>query len=208
MERRGLVPIEICAVLAAAILASWDPPLLGAMPIMLPLMVVASIARWACGKSFGEVVRGPASYLGIAALAGLGALILALALGTPIAEAMSDRPVVWASFPLVRGNPSALWTFGVIVTALAAASELVLRAWMVERVLELGGSTAMAIVVGAIAEALLVSGPIQARLGGFVIGIALGWMYVAAGRNVAVTIVARLAFGLGALALEMLEWVS
>ncbi|CAN5318033.1 hypothetical protein BH11MYX1_BH11MYX1_18360 [soil metagenome] len=208
MERRGLVPIEIAAILIAATLASWDPPPLGAIPIMLPLMVTASIARWACGKSFGAVVRGPASYLGIAALTGLGALILALALGTPIAEAMSTRPVVWASFPMVRGNASALWTFAVIVAALAAASELVLRAWVVERVLELGGSAAVAVLVGAIAEALLVPGPIEARFGGFVMGIALGWMYIAAGRNVAVTLVARLAFGLGALALEMLEWVS
>ena len=208
MERRGLVPVEITVLLLAAIVASWDPPPLGAIPIMLPLMVAASVARWACGKSFGAVVRGPASYLGIATLAGLGALLLALALGTPIAEAMTSRPVVWASFPMVRGNASALWTVAVIVTALAAASELVLRAWLVERVLELGGSATMAILVGAIAEALLVPGPLEARFGGFVMGLALGWMYVAAGRNVAVTIVARLAFGLGALVLEMLEWVS
>lgn len=208
MERRGLVPIEVAALVVAAILASWDPPPLGAVPIMLPLMVVASVARWACGRSFGAVVRGPASYLGIAALAGLGALILALALGTPIAEAATSRPVVWAAFPMVRGNASALWTFAVIVAALAAASELVLRAWVVERVLELGGSTVMAILVGAVAEAVLVPGPIEARFGGFLVGVACGWMYIAAGRNVAVTIVARLAFGLGALALEMLEWVS
>ncbi len=202
MERRGLVQFEIAAVVAAMVVP------LGAIPVMVPLMVVASIARWACKKSFGAVVRGPARDLGIAAVAGLAALLLALALGTPIAEAMTDRPVVWAAFPLVRGNAGALFTFAVVVAAIAVASELVLRAWICERVIELGGSTAMAIFVAAIAEALLLPGPLEARFGAFITGIALGWMYVAAGRNVAVPIAARLAFGLGALLLEMLEWVS
>ncbi len=206
MERRGLVPFEVAAVIVAAVVAGSD--VLGALPVMLPLLVVASLARWACGRSFAAVVRGPASYVAIGAAAGAVALGLSLTIGTPIAEALADRAVVWGTYPLVRGNASAFVTFATIVLAIAVASELVLRGWLVERVLELGGSAAMAVFAGALAEALVTSGPLEARFGGFIVGLGLGAMYVAAGRNAAVTIAARAAFALGALLLELLQLVS
>jgi len=206
MERRGLVPAEVAAVLAAAIVAAWDPPPLGAVPVILPLLVAASGFRWATGKSFAGVTRG--KYVSIGALVGIGALGLALLLGTPFAQALSDRPVVWAAYPLVRGNASAFLTFAVVVAAIGLANELVLRGWLVERVLELGGKPGMAIFLGAVAEALLLPGPLEARIGAFAVGCGLGQIYVAAGRNVAVPVAARIAFGLGALALEMLRLVG
>jgi CAAX prenyl protease-like protein len=206
MERRNVVPIEVVAVLAAAIVAAWDPPPLGAVPVMLPLLVAASALRWSCGKSFAAVTH--ARFISVGALVGVIALALAVLLGTPFAQALSDRPVVWASYPLVRGNASAFLTFAVVVAAIALASELVLRGWIVERVLELGGKPGMAVFVGAVAEALLLPGPLEARIGAFAVGLGLGQMYVAAGRNVAVPIAARVAFGLGALVLEMLRLVG
>jgi hypothetical protein len=206
MERRGLVPFEVAAVIAAAVIAATD--LLDPIPVIVPLLVVASGARWACRKSFAAVTHGPASYIAIGAGAGLAALVLGLAIGTPIAEALSGRAVVWGAYPLVRANPSVFFTFATVVAAVAIASELVLRGWLVERVLELGGSAAMAVFAGALAEALLIPGPLEARFGGFAVGIGLGAMYIAAGRNVAVTIAVRLAFALGALVLEMLLLVS
>lgn len=193
-------------MLAAAIVAAWDPPPLGAVPVILPLLVAASGFRWATGKSFAGVTRG--KYVSIGALVGIGALGLALLLGTPFAQALSDRPVVWAAYPLVRGNASAFLTFAVVVAAIGLANELVLRGWLVERVLELGGKPGMAIFLGAVAEALLLPGPLEARIGAFAVGCGLGQIYVAAGRNVAVPVAARIAFGLGALALEMLRLVG
>jgi hypothetical protein len=46
------------------------------------------------------------------------------------------------------------------------------------------------------------------RLGAGVFGIGLGWMYLAGGRSVAAPICARLAFSLGAVALEALRLVG
>jgi hypothetical protein len=208
MDRRGLVPFEIAAILAATILTAWDPPPLGVIPVMVPLLMAASAARWACGRSFGAVVRGPASYVAIGAAAGVVALVLAIVIGSPIAESLSERAVTWSAYPMVRGNLNAFIAFAVVVSAIAVATELVLRGWIVERVLELGGSTGWAVVIAAFAEALLTDGPFEARLGGFIVGLGLGSMYVAAGRNLAVTVAARLTFGLGALLLEVLRIVK
>jgi hypothetical protein len=208
MERRGLVPIEVGVVLVAAVVAAWDPPPLGAIPVMVPLLMAASAARWWCGRSFGAVVRGPASFVAIGAVAGLLALVLAILIGAPIAEALSERVVTWTAYPMVRGNLNAFIAFAVVVSAIAVATELVLRGWILERVLELGGTTGWAVVISAFAEALLTDGPFEARLGAFIVGLGLGGMYTAAGRNLAVTVAARLAFGLGALLLEVLRLVK
>lgn len=205
--RRGVVPLELAIVMVAAVVAAWDPPPLGAIQVMVPLLVAASALRWYVGRSFGEVVRGPASYVAIGAAAGLAALILAIVIGAPIAEVTSGRAVSWSDYPIVRGNWSAFLAFGVVVTAIAVATELVLRGWILERALELGASRGMAVFAAAVAEALLLDGPFEARLGAFVVGMGLGGMYLAAGRNLAVTTAARVSFGLGALLLEVLQWV-
>jgi hypothetical protein len=199
--KRHLVPFEVGAVLAAAIVAPWLP-----VPVALPLLVVASLARWLCGRSFGEHVRSEYAAIGIAA--GVAALALALVAGAPLVEAFTGGAVVWSDYPIVRGNANALIAVLVIATATAIATELVLRAWIVERVLELGGAVVPAIFVGAFAEAFVTVGPLETRIGAFVFGAALGWMYVAAGRNVTVTISARLAFQIGIVLLEAARWID
>src|SRR5262249_11972297 len=151
--RRGLVPFEVLAVLAAAVAGPYLPESVP-VPVVVPLLVVASFARWAVGRPL-LVVRGPALHAAIGAGAGLAALALALAVGAPAAEALTDRAVVWSAFPIVRGNPTMLVGVAVVVAATAVASELVLRGWIVERVLELGperddpGQALLAVLVGA-----------------------------------------------------------
>jgi hypothetical protein len=76
-------------------------------------------------------------------------------------------------------------------------------------VLELSpGPAVLPVLVGAIAEALVTPGDLAARIGGGVFGAGLGWLHVAAGRSVVAPICARLAFGLGAVALEALRVIG
>ncbi len=199
---RGLVPFEVAAVVAVVV-APWPEML----PIALPLFVAATLARMVRGRSWGELMKGNGALVG--AVAGLAALGIALALGTPVVERLTERTVDWGSFPIVRGNLGQLIGILMIVTCATIAVELALRGWLVERVLELSRAPAIfAILVGAFAEVLLVDGGLTARLGGAVFGIGLGWMYVASGRNLAAPLCARLAFQLGAVVLEWLKLVG
>lgn len=202
MERRALVPFEVAAVLVLAIawpLLTWSDVL----PFSLPLLVVASLARWLRKRSWTEVVAGGASHAAIGAAVGVAALGLAIVLGTPLVEAVSDRAVEWSQFGMVRGDPTQLLVFSVFMAMAAVAAELALRGWIVERVLELApGPPALPILIGAIAEALLVPGGIGVRIGAAIFGIGLGWIYVAGGRSVVAPICARVVFSVGALLLE------
>ena len=201
-ELRGLVPFEIAAVLGLAI-----APLPEALPVALPLLVVASASRWLRGRDWGQLVHGGRAWVGAAA--GLAALAAAVAVGTPFVELMSGRLVEWSAFPIVRGNPSELAVVALIVVAMAVASELALRGWIVDRVLELSpGPPVLPVLVGAIAEALVTRGDLAARIGACAFGAGLGWIYVAAGRSVLAPICARIAFGLGAVALEALRVIG
>lgn len=98
----------------------------------------------------------------------------------------------------------------VVLIAMAVATELALRGWLVERVrtaavaAALVGETArpvLAVLVGAVAEASLAPGSLVARLGAGAFGAGLGWLYVASGLRAPVA--ARLVFVMGALALQM-----
>jgi hypothetical protein len=126
--------------------------------------------------------------------------------GTPVIEQLTGRAVEWAAFPIVRGNAIQLVLVSLIVVAMAVASELALRGWIVERLLELSpGPPVLPVLVGAMAEGLVTPGDIAARLGALLFGAGLGWIYVAAGRSAVAPICARVAFTLGVLALEGLR---
>lgn len=203
--RRGLVPLEVAAVLAIAI-----APL--PVPRVVPLLAVASASRWARGRAWVDVLHAPARLRRVGAAAGLAALVLALVAGTPAIEALTGQAVVWSQFPIVRGNAAQLLAVAVLVAAAALATELVLRGWIVERVLELARpgpvTPALAVLVGALAEALITGGDVAVRLGAAVFGLGLGTLHVAAGRDVLPPLYARLAFVLGALVLEWQRLVS
>ena len=203
-ELRGLVPFEIAAVLALAV-----APLPDAIPVALPLLVVASLARWVRGHAWAELMPAAGGGAAVAAGAGLVALAVAVVAGTPFVELMSGRLVEWSAFPVVRGSAAQAALVAVIVIALAVATELALRGWVVERLLELSpGPPILPVLVGAVAEALVTPGDAAARFGAGLFGAGLGWIYVAAGRSVVAPICARAAFGLGAVALEALRIVG
>lgn len=198
------MPFEVAAVLALAI-----APLPEALPVALPLLVVASASRWLRGRDWGQLLHGGAGQAAVGAAAGLAALAIAVLAGTPFIELMSGRTVEWSGFPIVRGSPSQLVVVALIVIAMATASELALRGWIVERVLELSpGPPVLPVLVGAIAEAVVTPGDLASRIGAGVFGAGLGWIYVAAGRSVVAPISARIAFGLAAVCLEALRLIG
>lgn len=200
-ELRSLVPFEVIAVIAAALVAM-------PVPVAVPLLVVASLSLWLRGRSWAELVKGPAVYAAIGAAAGLVALALALVAATPLLESITDHAVQWSMYPFARGSSGQAVMVAIVVGISAVASELVLRGWVVERVLELRGHRMLAIVTGAIAEAAVSDGDLAMRFGAGVFGLGLGWMYVAGGRSVVAPICARLVFALGALALEATQRIG
>jgi membrane protease YdiL (CAAX protease family) len=203
-ELRNLVPFEIAAVLALAI-----APLPDVVPVALPLLVIATVSRWVRRRSFGQLMRADGWTVANSATAGLVALAIAVIAGAPFVELMSGRAVEWSAFPIVRGSASQLVLVALMVIAMVIASELALRGWIVERMLELSpGPPVLPVLVGALAEALVTPGDVATRIGAGLFGAGLGALYVAAGRSVIAPICARLAFSLGALVLEALRVIG
>jgi hypothetical protein len=200
-QLRSLVPVEVAVVIAAAVISL-------PVPTVVPLLIAASLSLWLRGRSWAGVIKGPALYAAIGALAGGAALVLALFVSTPLLESISDFAVQWSMYPVVRGSSGTAIMVAIVVGVSAVAAELVLRGWLVERVLELRGHPVLAILAGAIAEALISDGDLGMRLGAGLFGIGCGWMYIAAGRSVVAPICARLVFSLGAVLLEALRVVG
>lgn len=186
----GLVPAEIAILVVVALLPLPDP-----IPVAIPLVVAASFAKWIRGASWTDVGSANGFHMLVGLGAGIAGLVLGLVAGTPLVEALTSRGVEWSTNAVVRGNFSMLGGV-VIFTAMASlCMEAALRGWVVERVLEFAPSqTVLAILVGAFAEAIVTPGDFAVRIGAGVFGIGLGWMYVAAKRNLVVTIVARVTF--------------
>jgi hypothetical protein len=207
LERRGLVPFEVAAVIAAAFVTL-------PIPRVVPLLVVASLSRYLRRRSWAEAFRGGAFYVAIGAAAGVVALGLAFAAGTPVVESLTGHAVEWSTFPIVRGSGQQLFVVLVLVGVSAIAAELVLHGWILERVLELGSPTAfrggpmLPILVAAFAEAILTPGDLAVRIGAGAFGAGLGWMYVGGGRSLLAPTCARLAFQVGAVVLEAMRIVG
>jgi hypothetical protein len=203
-ELRPLVPFEVAAVLALAVAPLPEP-----MPVALPLLLVASLSRWLRGRTWSELLHAGSGRASVSLAAGLAALALAVFAGAPFVELMSGRAVEWSAFPIVRGDATALVLVALIAIAVAIASELALRGWIVERVLELSpGPSILPVLVGAIAEAVITPGDLASRIGAGAFGVGLGALHVAAGRSVLAPICARIAFGLGAVVLEALRVIG
>lgn len=175
---------------------------------VIVLFALASAVRWVRGKGWSELVRGSRATAAIAAAAGAVGLVLALLVAAPVVESLIARGVEWTQFPIVRGSARNLAGVASAIAALSIAQEVGLRGGVVETVLELAKSRVLAVIAGALAEAALVDGDLYVRAGAALTGIALGWMYVAGGRDLVAPTCARLAFALGALLLEGLRVVS
>jgi hypothetical protein len=201
---RELVPFELAAVIAVAIV-----PLPEQLPAVVPLVVAAMVSRRLRRRPWSEVMHGDRTYALVGAAAGAAALVLAIVIGTPAIEAAIDRAVEWSRYAIVRGEVQGLVVVALFATAVAFVSELVLRGWIVERLLELApAQRVLAILVGAFAEALVEPGSFAARIGAAIWGIGLGWIYVAGGRSVIAPACARLAFQLGAMILEAVRVIG
>ncbi len=195
---RGLVPAEIAIVLVLAIVPLWDQ-----VPLAIPLVVAASIAKWVRGASWGDVSSANGFHLLVGFGAGIATLVLALIGGTPIVEALTSRGVEWSTYAIVRGNFAMVGGVVIFVAMVSLCMEAALRGWIVDRVLELAPSQkVIAVLVGAFAEAIVTPGDATVRIGAAIFGIGLGWMYVAAKRNMVVTIVARMTFTISLVILE------
>jgi len=199
------LPFEIAAVVAVAIVYAVADL---RVPEIVVLFVCATASRWARIRGWGEVAHGGAFAIGVGAAAGALALVAALLAGTPLIETALDRAVEWSTFPIVRGSSSQLVAVMVLVAVSAIATELVIRGWLVERALELGTSTAMAIVLGGVIELVLTPGDLATRLGGLLVGVGMTWMYVAGKRNVVAPAAARVTFAMIALVLESLRLIG
>ncbi len=203
-ELRSIVAIEIAAVLAIAVIPFPAP-----ITVAIPLLVVATLSRWIRGRSWAETFHGGRSHVMIGAFAGVVGLGIALALGSPVIAALTQRSIEWSQFPIVRGNTTIAVTMALFVAVTAIATELALRGWIVERVLELApDQRVLAVLVGAVAEGIVTPGDLTARCGAGLFGFGLGWMYVAGGRSVTASLVARMCFVCGALLLESMRLIG
>ena len=201
---RGLVPVEIAVVVVLALIPFPDP-----LPIAIPLMMAGSIAKWIRGGSWADVTAASSMHALIGLGAGIAALLLALIGGTPLVEALTSRAVEWSTNAVVRGNVPMLGGVIVYAAIVSLCMELALRGWIVDRVLELSPrNTVIAVLVGAFAEAIVTPGDAAARIGAGVFGIGLGWMYVAAKRNVLAPMLARMTFAIALVILEGLRVVG
>jgi hypothetical protein len=206
--RRELVPVEVAAVVAIAVGWAVATP---RWSVAIPLLVAASASRYLRGGSWQELLRGGRAHVLVGVAVGGVALALAVVVASPVVEAIAARSVEWSTTPIVRGSAYQAFAVALVTIALAVATELALRGWIVERVAELAGahgSRAMPIFVGAVVEAAVGSGDLAARLGAGLFGAGLSWLYFAAGRTVTAPIAARMTFQLGALGLEALRVVG
>jgi hypothetical protein len=175
---------------------------MASVPLIAGLLVVATVVNWLRKHSWAGL------YAAIGAGAGLVALVLALVIGTPAVEGVTDQAVQWSAYPVVRGSVSTFVMVAIVVAVGALATELVLRGFVVELGREFTRSGPVAVLMGALAEGLLAEGDASMKLGAGVFGLGLGAMYIASGRSVLAPLCARLTFLLGALVLEALRVVG
>lgn len=203
-ELRHLAALEALAVVAVLI-----APRAASVPVVLPLLVLATVSRWLRRRDWASLMRRAPMVALTSVGAGLAALAAAIVAGTPVVEALSGRGVEWSVYPIVRGDPANLAVVALVVVAMSAATEAALRGWIVDRMLELSpGPATLPIAVGAVVEAAITDGGVGARFGGAVFGAGLGILYVASGRNLVAPICARVGFALGALVLEAMQWIG
>lgn len=175
--------------------------------VLIGLLLVGSVDRWRRNLGWIEE-RAP--FDGLVALAGslgLLALALAVAFATPLVERFVERSVDWTQQAAVRGNAQVLVIAGALVVARAAAMELVLRRWIVDRGIGLGASPYVMVLVAAGVELVISGGHLGARIGAAIAGLGFGLLYLGAGRRLAAPLAARIVFELGALVLVWARWI-
>lgn len=200
-----LLPVELAALALAALAPLfWELP----VPVVVPLIAVASLSLSVRRASLAsQPGAGSGEQILIGAGSGLVALALAVLVATPLLGG-GGVAVQWTMFPTVRGSGGQLVTLAVLLAALAVAQEVVFRRWILERAYQLGASGSGSILIAAALEALVGPGPLLSRFGIFLFGCALGMLFWRSGRRLGPPLAARLAFSVGALVLQWLQWVD
>lgn len=197
-----MLALEIAAFVAGA-LASLRWPIYA----LIGLLAIGSYARWRRNLGWGEPRVAFPGLAAVAGAAGLLALALAVAVASPFLEGLTERSIEWTQLATIRGNLQLLVLAGVLVVAQAAAAELVLRRWLLDRVLDTGARPIVAVAIAAAAEAAITGGHPAARLGAGLAGVGYGLLYTGGGRRLDGPIAARVVFELGALVLVWGRWV-
>jgi hypothetical protein len=179
--------------------------------VLIGMLVVASVTMWLRKRSWATVLHGPPLFAALGVAAGVVGLLVAIAAGTPLVESATSQAVQWSRYPIVRGSPQMFAMVALLVGVSALVVELAIRGCVVDWLLERKVPPFGAVLAGAMLDMVLITEPdggFTARIGSGVFGIAMGWMFVAAGRSALPGICARIAFSVGALALEAFQIVG
>jgi membrane protease YdiL (CAAX protease family) len=206
MDLRGqaaLLTAEV-VVLAAAIAVATP------FPAQAPLLLMALISYGIRRKTWTERLASDGFRWAVGAATGAVALGIAFAVA-PVLEARTGGLVAWSNHGMVRGKLEMFASMALIVGALAAATELIMRGWILDRLLELlPGRAGIAIAVALTAglEAILTGAPGWSSVGAALVSAALSGLYLGSGRSLVAPIAARLTFELGVLVLEAFKLVG
>jgi membrane protease YdiL (CAAX protease family) len=206
MDLRGQAALLTAELVVLVVVAALPLPI----PAQVPLLAMALISYGIRRQVWADRFASDGFRWAVGAATGAIALGLALAVA-PVLETRTGGLVVWSNHGMVRGKLEMFVSFALIVAALAVATELVMRGWIFERLREqLPGRVGVAIAVAGTAavEAIFTGAPGWGYAGAALVSAALGGLYLAAGRSLVAPIAARLAFELGALALEGLQLVD
>lgn len=190
MSRGGILPVLELAAVAALLVV----PLPIAVGPLVPLVLLASISLWARGQSWAQVGLD-GERIGAMFLAGLvigvAAPLLELAVASPILHVLTARAPESSPYGMVRGSPAFLATMLVIVTASAAAVEMVFRGYLLTRI-ETRAGTAIAVTASAAGSAWLDADGDPGRLvGGLILGLGFAGLYLAGKRSLVLPMVAH-----------------
>ncbi len=207
MRRTAAQLVEIAAVLAAVVLG-------GKWALML-LLVAGSVVLALRGGRWFEArdTRDGAGWVALGGvLVGLAGLAAAWAIAPGVLD-VTGRAVEWSTDPVVRGSASLAATLMVVTVAFGLAAELVFRRWLLDRVAAAVVGTgeprhvglAAGVLVAAVIEAAVSPAGEGLRLGTALMAGGLGAVYVTSGGRLVACLGARLAFELGAIAVQALR---
>jgi hypothetical protein len=210
VRRTAAMLLEVAAVLAAIVVG-------GKLGLIL-LLVAGSVVLALRGGRWFEA-RDAGGGTGWAALGGLAVGVAALAAAWAIAPSLLDvtgRAVEWGTEPVVRGSASLAATVMLVTLTFAVATEMVFRRWLLDRVAAAvlargesrGAALAAGVLVAALIEAAVSPTGDGLRIGTALMAGGLGAVYVSSGGRLAACVGARVAFELGAVALQALRMTA
>lgn len=185
--------------------------------VMLPLLVLASVALWARKRSWIEVgfdITDDFVHLAMMGLVlGAAAQLFNVAVLKPELESLTGRAVELNHMPPLRGNASVLVNAVILTWGFVVATEMVFRGYLIDRVAALVKDKGVAHGVGVVVSAGLYAwavggGRLEGVVGAFIAGVGYGYLYLAAGRQLVLPIAFAAAFetvGLVAIYLKMID---